>query len=167
MYREIQIRASCNGDGMMELVQSLEYEYPSLSKKLVYIDDYSEDVCGLLTSKYPDVKFVCAGSSYVESSLVFGSSDPGIAFLYRFYVRCLSRYRICIAVTENEGVLELAKNAIDSDVLRPLLKKFRNSVGIIMIVKVLSSFIETIEEVVKIAREVEKIFTRMDGLVLN
>ncbi|MCS7112186.1 MAG: hypothetical protein N3D82_04355 [Ignisphaera sp.] len=149
---------------MVEQIQSLKYEYELSFKKLIYIDDDREDVCNSLTSKYSDVKFVCTSGSYVEGSVVFGNNDAGVVFLYKFYLRCLSRYRICIAITRNERVLELAKNAIDNDSLRPLLKKFRTSgTGVIMIVKTLGELIEIVEEAVKIARGIEEIFVRLSS----
>uniref|UniRef100_A0A7J3QEM2 Uncharacterized protein n=1 Tax=Ignisphaera aggregans TaxID=334771 RepID=A0A7J3QEM2_9CREN len=148
----------------MRYIQIFEYE--SLFKKLIYIDTDNIDTCSLLSVKYLDIKFICKSGSYLESSIVSSKFDPSIAFLYRFYIRCLSGYRICIAITKNEKVLELAKNAIENDDLRPLVKKFRSSnLGIIIIAKVLNNYNETIEEMVSIIKGIEKTFMKIHRLL--
>uniref|UniRef100_A0A7C5UXS5 Uncharacterized protein n=1 Tax=Ignisphaera aggregans TaxID=334771 RepID=A0A7C5UXS5_9CREN len=149
----------------MRYIQIFEYESPF--KKLIYIDTDNVDTCNLLSVKYLDIKFICRSGNYLESGIVSSKFDPSIAFLYRFYIRCLSGYRICIAITENEKVLELAKNAIENDVLRPLIKKFRSSnLGIIIIAKVLNSYSDAIEGMISIIKEIEKTFIKIYRLSL-
>jgi hypothetical protein len=144
----------------MKYIQVFEYELPF--KKLIYIDTDNIDTCNLLSVKYSNIKFICKSGNYLESGIVSSKFDPSIAFLYGFYIRCLSGYRICIAITKNEKVLELAKNAFENDDLRPLVKKFRSSnLGIIIIAKVLNDYSDTIEEIISIIKEIEKTFIKL------
>lgn len=153
---------------LMGYGQSLKDYYETIPRKLIYIDTEDVDLCNSLSSRYLGIKFACMGSSYLESSMIFGRNDPSIAFLYKFYLRCLSGYRICMAITRNERVLELAKNAIDNDVLRPLLKKFRSlDIGIIIVMRALNEYTKVMDEVLRVIEEVEKVIIKLGEFIYS